>query len=149
MVGPQLTRYKSDLTFSCICSNGISPNASQFSQTIPYFECTEFGNQCVNNCGQGNSACASACRTNNPCGAQDPVRVNLTTTSSTVSATAAASTAGSSDGAQYTGFGGAPTPSASSSGQGTSAASTLAITIGHAYGLGVLVIGLSAGFALV
>ena len=66
-----------------------------------------------------------------------------------MSATAAASTAGSSGGADYTGFGGAATTSAPSSGKGTSAASTLAISIGKAYGFGAVFLGMFAGFALV
>ena len=144
----RLTFHQSDLSYSCICSNGISPNASQYSETIPYFECTEFNNQCVNNCPQSDSACASACRTNNPCGAQDPIRVNLTTASSTMSATAA-STATGSGGADYTGFGGSAATTTSSSADGKSAASTLAIGLGQTYGLGVVIVGFLAGFALV
>ncbi|KAJ5310423.1 uncharacterized protein N7443_002884 [Penicillium atrosanguineum] len=33
------------LDYSCICSNGISPNASEYSETMAYFICTEAGNQ--------------------------------------------------------------------------------------------------------
>lgn len=60
----------------------MSPNSSQYSQTLPYFVCTEWGNQCVTNC-NGDNTCANACRADHPCGAQDPVRVNSTTSSST------------------------------------------------------------------
>jgi len=34
------------LSYECICGNGLSPNASEYSQTLPYFECQEYGNQC-------------------------------------------------------------------------------------------------------
>ena len=138
---------QSDLSYSCVCSNGISPNASQYSQTIPYYECTESNTQCVNNCPQGNSACQAACRTNNPCGAQDPVRVNLTTSSSTMAATAA-STATGSGGADYTGFGGAAATTSSST-DGKSAASTLAVSFGQTFGIGVVACGFLAGFVLI
>lgn len=70
------------LTYSCVCSNGITPNVSQYSLTLPYYICQEWGNQCVANCGQDN-ACASACREDHPCGAQDPRTPNTTTTTST------------------------------------------------------------------
>lgn len=68
------------LTYSCVCSNGISPNVSQYSLTLPYYICQEWGNQCVAACGQDN-ACSSACREDHPCGAQDPRKYNGTTTS--------------------------------------------------------------------
>jgi hypothetical protein len=28
------------LTYDCICSNGIAPNVSEYSQTLPYFNTT-------------------------------------------------------------------------------------------------------------
>lgn len=49
------------LDYSCVCASGLTPNATEYSQTIPYFICTEYNTQCVARCGQ-NSACASACR---------------------------------------------------------------------------------------
>lgn len=49
------------LDYACVCASGLIPNATEFSQTIPYFICTEQNNQCVTNC-NGNSACQSACR---------------------------------------------------------------------------------------
>ncbi|MCJ1361239.1 hypothetical protein MMC16_000337 [Acarospora aff. strigata] len=134
------------LIYSCICSNGQQPNASEYSLTIPYYTCTESNTQCVNNCA-GNSACQSDCRTKNPCGAQEPTRVNTSTSSPTMSATATGdSTAGSGD-TVTTGFGGAAATQTAGSGGGTSGASGLAINVGHAYGLGVVAAGFFAGFA--
>ncbi|KAG2415636.1 hypothetical protein HFD88_006827 [Aspergillus terreus] len=74
------------LSYNCICSNGQSPNASEYSQTIPYFICTEQNNQCVARCSAADSACQSACRTDHPCGAQNPQRYNTTSTSASVPA---------------------------------------------------------------
>ncbi|KAK1138922.1 hypothetical protein N8T08_001662 [Aspergillus melleus] len=53
------------LDYTCICSNGQSPNASEYSETIPYFICSEQNNKC------------------------NPKRVNTTTATSTVSTPAA------------------------------------------------------------
>ena len=107
------------LSWSCVCNNGISPNASAFSQTIPFYECQESNNQCANNC-QGNSACVSSCQTAHPCGAQSPPRINATssasgTASATGSGTKSSSTSGEDPNA--TGFfGSSSTPSASAGG---------------------------------
>ncbi|KAJ5664691.1 hypothetical protein N7462_011504 [Penicillium macrosclerotiorum] len=119
------------LTYSCICSNNVSPNASEYSQTLPYYICTEAGTQCVNAC--DNSACQSACRSDHPCGAQDPPRVNVSTTTTTSSAAATSTTPGN---ILTTGeaTGGAPRP--------------YSVERGHVYGLCVLVGGLVTGFAV-
>jgi len=134
------TCNSNDLTYACVCGNGNSPNASQYSLTLPYFICTESDNQCVTACGSDNT-CASACRQDNPCGAQDPVRVNLTST--TTSATASA-TSGGSDNPVYTGFGG----SAASATASSKNAGKLALDAGASYGLAVVFAGVFAGFTL-
>ena len=145
------------LTYSCICSDGQQPNASEYSQTLPYFLCTEQNNNCVNNCGQGDSACQTACRNNNPCGAQSPTRVNVTSSSASATATQTGDSAAStvSGTAVYTGFGGAASTgsagSGSSSSSGSTGSSNAAVTllnIGQVYGLGVVATGLFAGFSL-
>lgn len=141
------------LSYSCVCSNGMSPNVSQYSQTLPYFVCTEWGNQCVTNCGTDNN-CASLCRSQHPCGALDPVRVNTSTISSTMSSTSTGVPAGASTGASgtvYTGFGGsaATSTSSGSSSTGTSSSSAaMALEVGQAYGLVMVAAGLFGGFAL-
>ncbi|KAK9238474.1 hypothetical protein V1525DRAFT_341471 [Lipomyces kononenkoae] len=85
--------YPDNLYYTCVCANGLSPNLTQYSLTIPYFLCTEQVSLCASNCGSDN-ACVSACRQNKPCGATDPTRVNVTTTSS-ASASASGSDSGS------------------------------------------------------
>ncbi|KAL1304011.1 hypothetical protein AAFC00_000452 [Neodothiora populina] len=136
------------LTYSCVCSNGIAPNASEFSQTLPYFICTEWGNQCVTGCGS-DSSCASDCRANHPCGAQNPTRVN-TTTSSTMSKTATNAPAGQTTNSAgqtiFTGLGGSAATSTAAGSSGQSGAT--ALEIGQAYGLMVVAAGLFGGFAL-
>ncbi|KAL4936498.1 hypothetical protein BDV06DRAFT_227848 [Aspergillus oleicola] len=73
------------LVYSCICSNGQTPNASEYSQTIPYYLCTEQNNRCVSACAQTDSSCQSSCRTQNPCGAQNPRPPNNTVNGNTTS----------------------------------------------------------------
>jgi len=140
-----------NLTFDCVCGNGLSPNASEYSQTLPYFICTEYGNQCVAAC-NGNTACQSACRDDHPCGAQNPTRINTTSSSSSMSATATLGAGASSGtaGVIYTGIGGAvATPTASSSSSAKKSGSQAALDVGRSYGLAVVFAGLFASFAWV
>ncbi|KAL8692526.1 MAG: hypothetical protein Q9218_002471 [Villophora microphyllina] len=135
----------STLDFSCVCDNGQQPNASEYSQTIPFYECTEAATQCVNNCNKGDTACQSTCRTAHPCGAQNPTRIN-TSTISTMAATSTGGSSGSKEtgaSAVYTGFGAASTTGSSS---GKSDAQALAIGFGRSYGLAIMFICISAGF---
>ncbi|KAA6415292.1 MAG: hypothetical protein FRX48_00007 [Lasallia pustulata] len=135
------------LTYSCVCSNGLQPNSSQYSQTLPYYLCTESNNQCVSNC-TGDSACQSACRTSHPCGAQSPVRVTTTSTTDTMSATttdgnAVFTTPG---GVVYTGYVGSAATTTAASGQKRNA-NSLAIGLGQTYGVAVVFAGFLVGFA--
>lgn len=135
------------LTFNCICSNGLSPNSSEYSQTVPYYICTQNNENCVANCGTGNNDCASSCREDHPCGAQDPTRINTSTLTS-MSATATgeggpASTA--SDGAVYTGFGNSDS-SATGSASSDNASVRLVLNTGELYGLGLIATGVFFGF---
>ncbi|KAI0539603.1 hypothetical protein GGR58DRAFT_228017 [Xylaria digitata] len=93
------------LTYGCVCENGMSPNLSEYSLTLPFFICQEWGNQCVADCGS-DTACASDCRENHPCGALNPTRVNETTSSSTGTPTETGAAATSSAGQIYDGLGG-------------------------------------------
>ncbi|KAJ5218209.1 uncharacterized protein N7498_000308 [Penicillium cinerascens] len=123
------------LAYSCICNNGITPNASEYSETMAYYICTEAGNQCVSNCAQGDSSCQSDCRVDHPCGAQHPIRVNVTTTSSAVAA--ASATASNTNTANPLGTNAA-----------TGGAVRMSSDLGHVYGLCLLVGAFIAGFAV-
>ncbi|KAJ5971214.1 uncharacterized protein N7479_001132 [Penicillium vulpinum] len=125
------------LLYYCLCSNNVTPNATEYSQTIPYYTCTESNNQCVLKC-NGDSTCQNNCRVNNPCGAQDPKRVNVTTTTTTTkSATPAATETPVNTNINGNGATGA-----------TGAAPRMALVdMSHVYGLCVLVGGFVAGFA--
>jgi len=141
------------LEYSCICSTGgITPNGSQFSQTIPYFICQQYNADCITAC-NGENLCQGACQSDHPCGAQNPVRVNTTSSTSTSSATATESTSTSSTSTSTS----STRTDTTSSSLGTSAAVTSssskkngaqsAIDMGRIYGLGVVTAGLFAGFA--
>ncbi|KAF1840385.1 uncharacterized protein K460DRAFT_371579 [Cucurbitaria berberidis CBS 394.84] len=92
------------LTYSCVCEKDITPNITQYSQTLPFFICQEWGNQCVAGC-NGVNTCESDCRSKHPCGAQKPFLGNASL-SSTMSSTQSP-TGSSSSKIPITGFGGA------------------------------------------
>jgi len=139
------------LDYSCVCANGLSPNSSEYSQTVPYYICTQYNTNCVNGC-DGDSSCQSACIQDHPCGAQNPTRVN-TSTISTATATntagggASAVSTASGGGTVYSGFGGA-TATSTVNGGSTSGAATTLLTLGHSYGVFVVAAGIFAGFSL-
>ncbi|KAL1975189.1 hypothetical protein VTN31DRAFT_3581 [Thermomyces dupontii] len=128
------------LHFSCVCSNGVRPNASEFTETIPYFLCTERNNRCVENCAQGDSLCQASCREDNPCGAQNPRKGNGTKAATPTTAT---STATGED-VVYTGFG-----KGSASDDTDAGVRGAVLEIGRVYGTVALVAGLIGGAALV
>jgi hypothetical protein len=80
--------------FQCTCDNGESPNLDEYSQTMPYFLCTQWVQDCRADCGSDNS-CASDCTENHPCGARNPSAPNATT--SATSSAPASSATGNSD----------------------------------------------------
>lgn len=122
------------LTYGCICGNGQQPNISEYTLTLPYFTCTEYGNQCVTACGQNNE-CSRACREDNPCGAQDPAPPNKTASETSASASATKSASDE----IITNLGGD---------QKGAAASFGGVELGRQYGLAVVLGGFFAGFAL-
>jgi hypothetical protein len=139
-----LTATKVALSYGCLCGNNLQPNVSEYSLTLPYFVCTEWGTQCVAACGNDNT-CASACRQDHPCGAQDPQRNYTTTTSSSAPTGTAAATTTSNQ--VFTGISGATSTSSSTSGQ-TNKNAAAALEFGRGYGLVVVAGSLFAGFAM-
>ncbi|SRR6266699_3765651 len=123
------------LTYGCLCGNGLQPNVSQYTLTLPYFVCQEWGNQCVKSCGSDNT-CTNSCRQDHPCGAQYPQRVN-TSTSSTMSATATATSSNQ----VFSGLAGSPSTTASSN-------MAPALESGRILGLALTLGGLLAGVAI-
>ena len=133
------------LQATCICDNNMSPNLTEFTQTLPYNICQQWGTNCVKACGQGENACADSCRADHPCGAQDPFKGNATMTSSSHSPTSKPTGTGSDNEASttvpITGFAG-QTGSANNDQPGA------ASSFGASYGLAVTIVGLFASLAL-
>lgn len=87
------------LQYQCICADNTVPNATEYSQTIPYFLCTYQVQNCIQNCGQFEPTCAENCRIGRVCGATNPTRATTTVSGSdkTTSAPAATGTGSSDD----------------------------------------------------
>jgi hypothetical protein len=49
------------LIYSCVCDNGVAPNITQYSQTLPFHICQAWGTQCVAGC-NGDNTCSDKCR---------------------------------------------------------------------------------------
>lgn len=79
------------LTYGCLCSNDKQPDTDEYTQTLPFFVCREWGNQCVTACGTDNT-CSSSCREDNICGATEPKAYNVTAAADLAAATGASST---------------------------------------------------------
>jgi len=127
------------LTYGCLCGNNQQPNISEYSLTLPYFVCTEYGNQCVKGCGQDNT-CASACRANNPCGASNPKRYNTTSTASSPTSSATSTDGGDTI---YTNV-----PGATASAHAGKKGAATSLDIGRTYGLFVVLGSMFVGFAM-
>ncbi|ERS99190.1 uncharacterized protein SPSK_04558 [Sporothrix schenckii 1099-18] len=131
------------LTYGCVCGDGLQPNISEYSLTLPYFVCEEWGNQCVTACA-GDNSCSSDCRQNHPCGALDPTRANAS-----ASASATASNTASASDTIYTGLGsGSGSSSGSPSTTKTNSAGRSIEVTRALMGAGLTLGGLAAGFAL-
>jgi hypothetical protein len=94
---------QSDLTYSCICSNGTAPDVSAYQETLPFYICEATYEQCIAanpNDAQGQDAC----RKNQKCGTLNATAVEgssgessaSSSTSATGMATSASATSGSS-----------------------------------------------------
>ncbi|KAI0107827.1 hypothetical protein GGR51DRAFT_515153 [Nemania sp. FL0031] len=132
------------LTYGCVCENGMSPNLSEYSLTLPFFICQEWGNQCVTNCA-GDASCASDCRQNHPCGALNPTRVNQTSSTSASTPTQTGASATSSAGQIYSGLGG-DGDSSSDSGSSSSDKSGASSLLQYGSVIGSLVLAACVGF---
>ncbi|KFZ11483.1 hypothetical protein V501_04742 [Pseudogymnoascus sp. VKM F-4519 (FW-2642)] len=130
------------LTYNCTCGNGISPNMTEYSLTIPFHICIEWGQQCVAGCG-GVNTCQAACTEDHPCGAQDPSRGNATATT-----TSGAPAATSSAPVVHDGFGDGSTTDGSSTVAKPNAARA-ALDLGRSYGLAIVFAGIFAAFGFV
>lgn len=123
---------------------------SEYSLTLPFYVCQEWGNQCVEDCG-GSASCASDCRQNHPCGASNPKKYNTTSTA-TDSTAAVKATASATDDPNtvYTDTPGSDDSDDDDSGSAKSTKSNGAAVIeaGRTWGLTIVLGTMFAGFAM-
>jgi hypothetical protein len=81
------------LQYSCVCGNNQTPNLTEYSLTIPYHTCITYVQNCINE-HMGDNIEQNACAENNRCGAKDPKKSNVTTTSTSTTASPTASSTG-------------------------------------------------------
>ncbi|KAF2166564.1 hypothetical protein M409DRAFT_23199 [Zasmidium cellare ATCC 36951] len=131
------------LTYQCVCTDGSSPNISDYDQTIPSFVCQTWVGNCVDahpNDLDGQTGCRSV-----TCGSRN-ASSNLAATTSSAATTSA--TASSSSSAESTSASGTPTGSSASTTATTSSAA-MALHVAEQYGTGIIAGGLLALFGLV
>lgn len=117
---------------------------TEYTLTLPYHMCQEWGNQCVEKCGLGANQCAGDCREQNPCGALDPQRVNATSSASSMPEPTASSTDSAEDGI-FTGMDGA---SGDEDDLDSPPSAAAGLEASRAMGFAILVGGVFGGFAL-
>ncbi|KAK0734959.1 hypothetical protein B0T26DRAFT_88633 [Lasiosphaeria miniovina] len=134
------------LTYGCVCGDGLQPNVSEYSLTLPYHVCQQWGENCVKSCA-GDNTCSSSCRQDHPCGAQSPTRINVTTTTS---ASSTASTAAATSNQVANGLAGQDNSNSNNNNGGSApgSAATRVAAFGSVYGLAIVLGGLFTGFAL-
>ncbi|QPC63638.1 hypothetical protein HYE67_005869 [Fusarium culmorum] len=136
------------LTYGCICGDGKQPNMSEYSLTLPFYVCQEWGNQCVGDCA-GSASCASDCRQNNPCGAQDPKKYNTTSTATGTGAVKATASATDDANTVYTDTPGSDSDdNDSDSPASTKSNGASVIEVGRTWGLTIVLGTMFAGFAM-
>jgi len=127
------------LAYVCICDDGKIPNATEYSQTIPYYLCQEGQNLCVENCASSDDGCTSACRENKSCGASNPTKVNITE-EDTEDSSSSSSGSGGKKGSGSSGSGSSDeAEESSSSGDKIDLKSAGVIAYGEVYGFAALV----------
>ncbi|KAH6959074.1 hypothetical protein HG530_009678 [Fusarium avenaceum] len=135
------------LTYGCICGDGKQPNVSQYSLTLPFYVCQEWGNQCVDDCA-GSASCASDCRQNNPCGANNPTKANVTSTATGTAAVKATASATDDLNVVYTNNPGSEDDDDDDSSSSTKSNAATAIEAGQTWGLTIVLGAVFAGFAM-
>jgi hypothetical protein len=120
---------------------------SEYSLTLPFYVCQEWGNQCVQDCA-GSASCASDCRENNPCGATNPKKYNTTSTATDTAAVKATASATDDSNTVYTDTPGSEDDDDSDSAESTKSNGAAVIEVGRTWGLTIVLGTMFAGFAM-
>ena len=131
--------YVDDLQYFCICPDGHSPSASEYSLWIPYQLCILSVQECSDNCDH-DAACSEDCY-KKQCGSQNPTTHHITTTTSTPTPTTTGSQSRSPSSSR-TGAHASPTANVIDN-----LASSLT-KVASFYGFGAIVVGMAVGFFL-
>jgi len=103
---------------------------------IPYNLCMMSKQACADNCGN-NQDCATLCFSKKQCGAADPRRVNVTSTTTTGSATGTSTN---------TAYGTSSATTTSTTDPFSNSMGVSLIALGSSYGIGVMIAGMAIGF---
>ncbi|KAG0056675.1 hypothetical protein BGZ83_003918 [Gryganskiella cystojenkinii] len=75
------------LAYDCICQGNVVPNITEYTYTIPYFECVVDVQNCIHTCPQSDNGCYNTCNQRN-CTAEFPKKYNQTLATSISTPTA-------------------------------------------------------------
>ncbi|KAI9739638.1 MAG: hypothetical protein M1834_006356 [Cirrosporium novae-zelandiae] len=126
----------SSLNYTCTCPNGESPDLAEYTDTMPYYICTEASNECVAD-NPNNATGQEDCRSYYSCGTKNVSDATYAASSSSSSASASATAAS--------------TTTASGSSATATATSTENAAVAHIaekYSTGIVAAGLAAVFGL-
>lgn len=138
--------YPENLFYECVCTGNTSPNLTEYSQTIPYFQCTLDQSDCIKGCGAAGNDCSNQCKKTFKCGATDPKKANKTKTASASKASKTSSS--SSDDTDDDGFGSAGDSDDDDDGDDSSDQNA-AGRIGGTIGTALVALGVAAGAAFI
>ncbi|KAF9087532.1 hypothetical protein BGX23_008056 [Mortierella sp. AD031] len=65
------------LLYTCECQGGIVPNTTEYTYTIPYFQCVADVQSCIKDCPQADNGCYTKCNSRS-CAAEFPKKYNQT-----------------------------------------------------------------------
>ncbi|KAI4751488.1 hypothetical protein E4T52_16046 [Aureobasidium sp. EXF-3400] len=117
----------SDLTYTCVCNNGVSPDMSLYQNTIPSFVCQEYKGQCLAT-NAGNATAQDQCQKIS-CGNQTASNI-ISSSASATSSSASSSGSGTVASATSAVASGASSAASSASSAASTGAAT-AVTVGN------------------
>ncbi|KAK6002578.1 hypothetical protein QM012_001328 [Aureobasidium pullulans] len=118
---------QNSLSYSCVCNNGLTPNMSEYANTVATYECQTYQGQCLAN-NAGNITAQNLCE-KITCATQ--TASNLITSSTSASSSSSAASSGS----------GAAASATSSMASGSQTAASSAATASHTGAANALTIG--------
>ncbi|KXT11951.1 hypothetical protein AC579_1000 [Pseudocercospora musae] len=128
------------LTYTCTCSNGNTPNISDYQSTLPFYVCEQWKANCVDS-NPNDLDAITGCQSVT-CGNKTVAAATASSSSASASSTATASSSGASHTATAT------HSSTGAAASATESSAAVAMHIAQSYGTGIFVTGLLAVFGL-